>query len=103
MTHNFQSPASDLMIQPGAVVSKVIYRDGRLDVTVFGFDAGEGLTEHQSSSEAVVQVLSGQLHFVVDGDAVELTPGSWLHMDPGAPHSLTATVPTMMLLTLLRA
>ena len=31
-------------IQPVAVVSKVIYRDEELNVTVFGFDSGEGLT-----------------------------------------------------------
>lgn len=103
MTHTMHSPASDLTIQSGSVVSKVIHRDGHLDVTVFAFDAGEGLTEHQASSDAVVQVLSGLLHFVVDGEELELTPGSWLHMDPGAPHSLTATVPTIMLLTLFQA
>ena len=32
-------------VQPGAVVSKVIHRDEDLDVTVFAFDVGEGLTE----------------------------------------------------------
>jgi hypothetical protein len=36
-------------IQPGAVVSKVVHRDEELDVTVFAFDAGEGLTEHTAS------------------------------------------------------
>ncbi|MEO8425077.1 MAG: cupin, partial [Actinomycetota bacterium] len=50
-------------IQPGAVVSKVVHRDEDLDVTVFGFDAGEGLTEHTASRPAIVQVLSGRLRF----------------------------------------
>jgi hypothetical protein len=33
---------SAVSIQPGAIVSKVIYRDGQVNVTVFGLDAGEG-------------------------------------------------------------
>ena len=85
----------------GAVVSKVVHRGDGLDVTVFGFDAGEQLTEHQAARAAMVQVLSGRLRFTVDGVPIELGPGSWLHMSAGAPHALVATEPTVMLLTLI--
>ncbi|MEO6857736.1 MAG: cupin domain-containing protein [Solirubrobacteraceae bacterium] len=102
MTHHFIRPTAEVAIQPGAVVSKVIHKDDALNVTVFGFDTGEGLTEHQSSRAAVVQVLSGQLRFTIDGEEVDLVPGHWLHMEPGAPHALKAVEPTVMLLTLLR-
>lgn len=71
-----------------------------MNVTVFGFDSGEGLTEHQTGRAAVVQVLSGRLSFTVDGEPLELGPGSWLHMAPGTPHSLIASEPTVVLLTL---
>ena len=101
MPHTIITPATQVEIQPGAVVSKVIYRDDNLNVTVFGFGVGEGLTEHQANRAAVVQVLSGQLRFTVDGDDHDLVPGSWLHMEPGAPHAVVATEPTLMLLTLL--
>jgi quercetin dioxygenase-like cupin family protein len=87
-------------IQPGAVVSKVVHRGDGMNVTVFGFDAGEELTEHQAARAAVVQVLFGRLRLTVDGEELELVPGSWLHMTPGTPHSLVATEPTIMLLTL---
>ena len=93
-------PPSEVAIQPGAVVSKVVHRGDGINVTVFGFDAGEELTEHQAARAAVVQVLSGRLRFTVDGEELELAPGSWLHMTPGTPHSLVATEPSIMLLTL---
>jgi len=93
-------PPSEVAIQSDAVVSKVVHRGGGMNVTVFGFDAGGELTEHQASRAAVIQVLSGRLHFTVDGEKLELAPGSWLHMTPGTPHSLVATEPTIMLLTL---
>jgi quercetin dioxygenase-like cupin family protein len=71
-----------------------------LNVTVFGFDAGEHLTEHRAARAAVVQVLSGRLRFIVDGEELDLVDGSWLHMPPGAPHSLVSIEPSVMLLTL---
>ncbi len=94
--------AAAVAVQPGAVVSKVIHRDERLNVTVFGFDAGERLTEHQATQAAVVQVLVGRLGFVADGLEFDAGPGFWLHMSPGTPHSLVAREPTVMLLTLIR-
>jgi quercetin dioxygenase-like cupin family protein len=96
-------PAGEVAIQSGAVVSKVVHRGDGMNVTVFGFDAGEGLTEHQAARAAVVQVLSGRLRFTVDGEPVELGPGSWLQMAASTPHSLIASEPTAMLLTLLGA
>jgi quercetin dioxygenase-like cupin family protein len=104
MAHSLISaPAREVTIQPGAVVSKVVHRGDGLNVTVFGFDTGEELSEHQASRAVVVEVLSGRLRFVVDGEELELSAGSWLHMAPGAPHALSALEPTVMLLTLFGA
>ena len=88
-------------ISPGAVVSRVIHRDANLNVTVFGFDAGEGLSEHTAAHAAVVQVLVGRLRFTADGQEIDIGPGFWLHMSPGTPHSITAGEPTVMMLTLI--
>ncbi len=88
-------------IQPEAVVSKVVHREAGVDVTVFGFDAGEGLTEHTAARAAIVQVLSGTLRFRVDGNEVRLRPGSWMYMNAGTSHALDAVEPTIMLLTML--
>jgi quercetin dioxygenase-like cupin family protein len=102
MAHTLISdPASEVTIQVGAVVSKVVHRGDGLDVTVFGFDAGEQLTEHQAARAAVIHVLSGRLRFTVDAEQLDLGPGSWLHMEPGTPHALVAVEPTVMLLMLI--
>ena len=92
--------AGIVQIQPGAIVSKAIHRDEDLDVTVFSFDAGEGLTEHTASRPAIIQVLSGRLRLTVDGEVLGAGPGSWLQMTTGAPHALEAVELTIMLLTL---
>ena len=101
MAHSLISdPASEVTTQAGAVVSKVVHRGDGLEATVFAFDADEQFTEHQAARAAVVQVLSGRLRFTVDAEELDLGPGSWLQMAPGAPHSLIAAEPTVMLLTL---
>ena len=93
--------SEQVTVQPGLAVSKVVYRDDALNVTVFGFSAGEGLSEHQASRAAAVQVLSGRLQFTADGEDLDLGPGSWLRMSPGTPHAHKAKESTVMLLTLL--
>jgi quercetin dioxygenase-like cupin family protein len=104
MAHTTIDDAADAVaIQVGAVVSKVVFRDEEIDVTVFGFDTGEGLTEHTAARPAIIQVLSGRLSFTVEGDETKVVPGTWLHMSPSTPHSLVAEEPTVMLLTLLHA
>ncbi|MGH2630713.1 MAG: cupin domain-containing protein [Actinomycetota bacterium] len=97
-----EDATTSVTIQPGAVVSKVVHRDDGLDITVFGFDAGEGLSEHAAARPAIVQVLSGMLRFTIDDEVVTMVPGTWIHMSAGAPHALEALEPTVMLLTMLR-
>ena len=103
MTHTaIDDIAAEVAIQAGAVVSKVIHRDDNINVTVFGFDAQQELTEHRAARAAVVQVVTGRLRFTVDTEELDAGPGFWLHMAPDTPHALVASEPTIMLLTLLR-
>ncbi len=102
MSHTtIQDLAGAVTIQPGAVVSKVVHRADGLDVTVFGFDAGEGLTEHTAARLAIVQVLAGRMRITVDGHDIDANPGTWIHMRAGAPHAIEALEPSIMLLTML--
>lgn len=94
---------ASVAIQPGAVVSKVVHRDDRLDVTVFAFDAGEGLSEHAASRHAIVEIVRGRLRFTADDTTYDAGPGFWLSMASGTAHALTAEEPTVMVLTLLRS
>lgn len=100
MYHVIPDITAEVTIQPGAIVSKVVHRDDGINVTVFGLDAGQELSEHTAARAAVVHVLSGGLRFTVDGQEIAAGSGWWLHMAPNTPHSLVAVEPTIMLLTL---
>jgi quercetin dioxygenase-like cupin family protein len=82
------------------IVSRTLLATPELRVVLFTFAAGQSLTEHTSTSRAVIQVLSGEGEFVVDGKPRVLKPGDLLHLPPRIPHAVNASSEMTMLLTL---
>ena len=87
---------------PAGIASRVLARTSGGNVTLFAFDAGQGLTEHTSPFDALVMVLEGALTLTIGGNAVEATPGTIVRMPADVPHGVDAPVPAVMLLTMLR-
>ena len=85
-----------------SIVSRVIAKSERLDVTLFGFAVGQALTEHSSPYQAIIQVLEGQAQISLGKDTVTAEAGAWINMPPNLPHSLKATSEFVMLLTLIK-
>lgn len=94
---------TEVEIPVDGTISRKLFEDERLRLVVFGFDAGQELTEHTSSAEVIVQVVSGRITLTVDGTAHPMMPSSWLLLEPGRPHSLRAEEPSVVLLTLVGA
>jgi quercetin dioxygenase-like cupin family protein len=93
----------NLEIPEEGVLSKVLYRDERIRVVGFAFDAGQELTEHTAAVPVVIQVISGSFDFAVDGEITQIGPDSWMHLEASVPHSVIALEPARLLLTLLAA
>jgi quercetin dioxygenase-like cupin family protein len=88
-------------IQPDSIVSRTFYKDGQLKAILFGFDAGQELSEHTSSQAAIIQIVQGEAVITLGDDRYELTAGSWIHMPPLLKHSVQASTPLLMLLTMM--
>ncbi len=88
-------------IQPDSIISRTFYRDERLKAILFGFDAGQELSEHTASQPAVIQIVSGRAAVTLGDDAFEADAGFWAHMPPHLKHSITARTPVVMLLLML--
>lgn len=89
-------------VPEATIVSRLLHHDEHVKVTLFGFAPGQELTEHTSSKPAIMQVIAGQGSFGF-GDAVhEVGPGSWAHMAPSVPHTVTARTRLVFLLTMLK-
>lgn len=84
------------------IASRVLAKTAGGNVTLFAFDAGQGLEEHTSPFDALVMVLEGALVLTIGGATVPATPGSIVRMPGGVPHALAAPQATRMLLIMLR-
>ena len=84
------------------IASRVLAKTGGGNVTLFAFDAGEGLSEHTTPFDALALVVDGSLMLTIGGKPVEATPGTIVRMPAGVPHAVDARVAAKMLLIMLR-
>ena len=83
------------------IISRSIYKDEQTNITLFGFAAGQELTEHTASRPAILHFLQGEAALTLGEDEMEAGPGTWVYMEPHLPHSIVARTPVLMLLTML--
>lgn len=94
-----------LEIEPpvNGTLSRTIHQDDRLKVVLFGFAAGQELSEHTASTPAIMHFLKGEAEVGLGEDKVSATTGTWIHMPARLPHSILAKTPVIMLLLLLKS
>lgn len=96
------SLAQETHYAPNGIVSRNLFRTPTCRVVLFGFAEGQELSEHTSTWSALVQVLSGECDFALNGQWRVLKPGDVLYMPPGMPHAVKARAAFSMLLTLIK-
>lgn len=79
---------------------QVLSDTGAARMVLFAFEAGQQLKEHHTSSQILVQVLSGHIMFSVGEQSVKLQAGMVLQVEAAVPHSVVAESNTIMLLTM---
>ena len=88
----------------GAVVSKTLLKKETGNITLFSFDKGQGLSEHTSPFDAVVQVVEGEGAFIIAGEMQTVKEGEMIIMPANIPHDVQAAEqPFKMLLTMIRS
>lgn len=95
--------ARTVEIPSNGILSRTVRSDAAVSVVLFGFDAGQELSEHTASRPALLQILRGEARLTLGPDTVEAHAGAWVHMPVGLPHSVHATTPLVMQLVLLPA
>jgi len=85
-----------------AIVSKTLLNKPVGTITLFAFDRGQGLSEHTSPYDAVVQVLDGKASLTIGGKQQQVNAGELIVMPANVPHSVDAEERFKMLLTMIR-
>ncbi|BCS55215.1 cupin domain-containing protein [Geobacter sp. SVR] len=95
---------SDLVAySDGSVVSKTLIDKKVGTLTLFSFDAGQGLSEHTAPYDAFVQVVDGEAEVTIAGEPHTVATGQMIIMPANVPHELKALKPFKMLLVMIRA
>lgn len=84
------------------ILSRTVHQDERIKAVIFGFGAGQELSEHTASMPAMLFFLQGEAAVGLGEDVQDARPGAWVHMPAGLKHSIRAKTPTVMLLVLLK-
>jgi len=87
---------------PHGIGSRILAKTLGGNVTLFAFDAGQGLTEHTSPFDALVMAIEGELVLTIAGTRVQAVPGTIVSMPANVPHAVDAPEQAIMLLTMLR-
>jgi len=99
----FENLASEIPeIPPDSIVSRTLYDDDQHKAILFGFAAGQELSEHTASQTALLYFVQGQAKLTLGGDESQAQPGTWVRMAPRLPHSVFAETTLVMLLLLLK-
>ena len=85
-----------------SIVSKILLRNDKGNVTLFAFDKGEELSEHTAPFDAIVQVLDGSVEIEIDHKPHILITGESIIMPANIPHAVTALEKFKMLLIMIK-
>lgn len=96
------SPVNHIEYAANSVVSKTILKNPAGNISLFAFDAGEGLAEHSSPHEALVQVVDGKAEITIGENTVIVESGQCIVLPANIPHSLKANEKFKMMLTMIK-
>jgi quercetin dioxygenase-like cupin family protein len=80
------------------IMSRLLHKDDHVNVTLFGFSAGQELSVHSAPTPAVLYFIEGEAEVLLGQDKVNAQPGSFVYMPPMLPHGISAKTAVRMLL-----
>lgn len=97
-----QKLVSLVSYQAGSVVGRTIIDLKMGTVTLFAFNEGDGLSEHTSPYDALLDILEGEALVTVAGMESKLEEGEAIVLPAGKPHAVKSVKRFKMLLTMIR-
>ena len=91
-----------LQYQQKSIVSRMLVKNAGGSVTLFAFDAGEGLSEHTAPYDALVIGVEGRAEISIGGKANSVRAGDALLLPMNIPHAVSPVGSFKMLLIMIR-
>ena len=84
---------------PGQVNRVILAKTEAIRVVYLALDAEAKLPVHPAPGDTIIQVVEGEIEFMLDGTAHRLRAGEAIAMKPGALHAVEAITPSKMMVT----
>jgi quercetin dioxygenase-like cupin family protein len=94
----FANLQQEFTLPEKGILSRVLHKDEKVNVTLFGFAAGEELSAHSAPTPAVLYFLEGEAELQLGTDKVKAEAGSFVYMPPMLSHAISAKTGIRMLL-----
>lgn len=88
--------------QEGSVVSRTLIDKNEGTVTLFSFDKDQGLSEHTTPFDALVNVIDGKVKITISKKEYILNKGQMIIMPANEPHALKALERFKMMLIMIK-
>lgn len=98
----FADLAKEVAPPTEGILSRTLYQDEHIKTVLFGFSAGQELSEHTASKPAIIQMIQGEAQLTLGNDMIDAKSGAWIYMPPNLKHSIHAQTPVVMLLLLIK-
>jgi quercetin dioxygenase-like cupin family protein len=96
------NPSERISYAAGSIVSQELIDDNAGSITLFSFDAGQGLSEHTAPYDAAILILDGEAEITLGGTHYQMKHGEMLVMPANTPHSVSAVKAFKMMLTMIK-
>jgi quercetin dioxygenase-like cupin family protein len=104
MNYTFLSNLNEEFALPEkGILSRVLHKDDKANITLFGFAKGEELSAHSAPTPAILYFLEGEAEVQLGDDKVSAQPGSFIHMPPMLSHGILAKSPLRLLLVQIKS
>lgn len=103
MLANVMHGAETIAYQTDSVVSKTLINKPSGTVTLFAFDAEQGLSEHTAPFDAMVYILDGAAVITISGVPYTVKNGEMIIMPAHEPHALQAIEKFKMMLIMIKS
>jgi quercetin dioxygenase-like cupin family protein len=91
-----------IQYQAGTVASRMIVFKKAGTITLFSFEAGEGLSEHSAPFDAILTVTDGEAEVTIAGKLFTVRTGEMIIMPANIPHAVQAKQRFKMTLTMVK-
>lgn len=86
----------------GSVVSKSFLKKPGGNISFFAFDKGEGLSEHTTPHEALIQIIDGAATISINKIPYQLSQGQCILLPANIPHAVFAEEKFKMMLVMIK-